>query len=97
MYQNQKQHQNRLDIYRRRMGFTPSFVARLLGHQDASTVSDYERGERLPSLVNAFRLGIILRVPVEFLFPSLYDELRQGIRAEEERIAQPSPSQQVLF
>jgi transcriptional regulator with XRE-family HTH domain len=70
------------------MQFTTSHVAHLLNHQDASTLSDYERGERLPSLVNAFRLGIILRIPVEFLYPALYDGLRENIRAEEERLAQ---------
>jgi hypothetical protein len=29
-------------------------------------------------------LGIILRVPVEFLFPRLYDELKVQIRQQEE-------------
>lgn len=77
------------------MRFSTSHVARLLGHHDSSTLSDYERGERLPSLVNALRLAIILRVPVEFLFPALYDGLRLQIRSEEERMAQPS--QPVLF
>ena len=97
MYQNQQQNRNRLDIYRRRMRFSSFHVARLLGHQDTSALSDYERGERLPSLVNAFRLGIILRVPVEFLFPVLYDSLRECIRAEEERIAEVTPTQRMLF
>ena len=77
------------------MTFSTSHVARLLGHQDTSTLSDYERGDRLPSLTNAFRLGIILRVPVEFLFASVYDTLREQIRAEEERLA--APQQQALF
>lgn len=75
------------------MRLTASRVAHLLGHQDASTFSDYQRGERLPSLVNALRLGIILRVPVEFLFPKLYDEMRNQIRAEEERLHQPQQPQ----
>lgn len=95
MQQNKQRHQNQLDFYRRRMRFSPSHIAHLLGHQDASTLSDYERGDRLPSLTNAFSLGIILRVPVEFLYPQLYDTLRSGIRAEEERMAQPQ--QQPLF
>src|SRR6266446_6490298 len=97
MYQNKQQDQNRLDIYRRRMGFSSFHVARLLGHQDTSALSDYERGERLPSLVNAFRLGIILRVPVEFLFPALYDGLREHIRVEEEQSADATPWQGTLF
>jgi transcriptional regulator with XRE-family HTH domain len=77
------------------MRFSQRYVARLLGHKNSSAWSIYERGERLPSLANALRLGIILRIPVEFLFYSLHDQLREHIRAEEERIAQPN--QQVLF
>ena len=95
MRQNKQQHQNMLDHFRRRMGFTAAHVAHLLGHQDASALSDYERGEHTPSLANALRLGIILRVPVEFLFPALYDVLRNEIRAQEERLA--APEQQTLF
>jgi|SRR5580704_4111677 transcriptional regulator with XRE-family HTH domain len=90
-----KYHVNQLDIYRRRMKFSQRQVAHLLGHKDNSAWSDYERRERLPSLENALRLGIILRVPVEFLFHALHDELRNQIRAEEDRLAQPT--QQPLF
>jgi transcriptional regulator with XRE-family HTH domain len=77
------------------MRFSSLHVAHLLGHSGTSALSNYERGKRLPSLSNALRLGIILRVPVEFLFPSLYDGLREEIRAEEER--QMQPTQQALF
>jgi len=77
------------------MRFSTSHIGHLLGHKDSSTYCDYERGDRLPSLVNAFRLSVILRTPVEFLFPSLYDSLRDSIRAEEERLA--VPIQAVLF
>jgi transcriptional regulator with XRE-family HTH domain len=95
MQQNKQQHPNMLDHFRRRMGFTAAHVARLLRQQDTSAVSDYERGQHMPSLANALRLGIILRVPVEFLFPALYDGLRNEIRAQEERLA--APEQQTLF
>ena len=95
MNQNKEPKQNRLDIYRRRMRFSQRHVARLMGHKNGTVWSSYERGERLPSLTNALRLGIILRIPVEFLFYSLHDALRTQIRAEEERIAEPT--QQVLF
>jgi transcriptional regulator with XRE-family HTH domain len=86
---------NQLDHFRRRMKFSQRQVTHLLGHKDPSVWSNYERGERLPSLVNALRLGIILRVQVEFLFGPLYDEVRNQIRAEEERLA--APIQQPLF
>ena len=93
--QNKTRKINNIDIYRRRMRFSTRHVARLLGDRDVSRLSKYERGERLPGLRNAFRLGIILRVPVEFLFPLLYDSLRDQVRAEEERMAQPT--QATLF
>jgi transcriptional regulator with XRE-family HTH domain len=86
---------NQLDIYRRRMRFSQRQVAHLLGHKDTSAWSDYERRDRLPSLANALRLGIILRIPVEFLFGALHDDLHAQIRAEEERLA--APVQQPLF
>lgn len=90
-----KHKHNNLDIYRRRMKFSQEQMAHLLGYKDNSAWSKYERGDRLPSLVNALKLGIILRVPVEFLFHALNDDLRNQIRAEEERLAQPA--QQPLF
>jgi transcriptional regulator with XRE-family HTH domain len=93
--QNKTKEINALDIYRRRMRFSTRHVARLLGDKDVSRLSKYERGQRLPNLRNAFRLSAILRVPVEFLFPSLYDSLRNQIRAEEERMARPT--QATLF
>ena len=93
--QNKHPHQNRLDYFRRQRRFSTSHVGHLLGHKDSSTYCDYERGDRLPTLVNAFRLGAILRTPVEFLFPDLYDGLRDAIRAEEERLA--APKQAVRF
>jgi len=65
------------------------------GSKTLQPYPDYERGEHAPSLANALRLGIILRVPVEFLFPALYDGLRNEIRAEEERLA--APQQPTLF
>src|SRR5262245_6713024 len=95
-----KQKPNQLDIFRRKMKFSQKQVAHLLGHKDTSVWSDYERGDRLPSLVNALRLGIILRTPIEFLFHSLHDDLLSQIRTEEDRIAAAAlakPVQQVLF
>jgi len=55
----------------------------------------YEKGTSAPPLAKMLSLGIILRVPVEFLFPDMYDELRDRIRAEEERLR--LPIQQSLF
>ncbi|MGA2268772.1 MAG: helix-turn-helix transcriptional regulator [Bryobacteraceae bacterium] len=89
MEKNQQQNQNSLFIFRRRMGFSQKHVARLLGFRHTCMVSRYEHGRSLPPLKTALSLGIILRVPVEFLFPGLYDSMRESIRAAEERMARP--------
>ena len=82
-----KQKQNNLVLYRRRMGFNQKQVARLLGQRDTSMVSHYEHGRALPPLVVALSLEIVYRVPVAFLFPDMYDELKRKIRQQEETLA----------
>lgn len=77
------------------MGFSQKHVAHLLGLSSTCMVSRYELGRSLPPLKVALSLGIILRAPVEFLFPGLYDSTRESIRAKEERLSQPV--QQALF
>ena len=47
-------------------------------------VSHYEHGRALPPLAVALSLEIIYRVPVAFLFPAMYDELKRQIRQQEE-------------
>ena len=84
---HQNQHPNQLVVYRRRMRFSQKQVAWLLGHQDTSMVSRYERGRSVPPLVTALRLEIIYRIPVAFLFPALYKELKARIRQQEEQLA----------
>jgi transcriptional regulator with XRE-family HTH domain len=65
------------------MGFTQKRVAQLLGHRDTTMISHYERGRTLPPLLIALGLEIVYRVPVAFLFPGLYDEMKQQIRSKE--------------
>jgi len=77
------------------MGFSQKQVARLLGHRDTSMVSHYEHRRALPPLAVALGLEIIYRVPVAFLFPSMYDDLKRQIRHDEECLA--GPSQRPLF
>ena len=84
---DQKQKQNRLAAFRRRMGYSQRRVAHLLGHKSHAELSLIEHGRVMPALATALRLEIILRTPVAFLFPNLYEDLRKQIRAEEERLA----------
>ena len=84
--QIRKTKRNNLVLYRRRMGYSQKQVARLLGRSDTSMLSHYERSRALPPLAVALTLEIIYRVPVAFLFPNLYDEIKLHIRQQEERI-----------
>jgi DNA-binding XRE family transcriptional regulator len=81
--------QNALTVYRLRMGFSQKRVSSLLGHKDSTLLSSYEHGRSLPPLWTALKLGIILRTPIEFLYPAVYGQMREHIRAHEERLEQP--------
>ena len=80
-------HHNSLVLYRRRMGFSQKQVASLLGRNDSSTLSHYEHGRALPTLTAALCLEIIYLIPVAFLFPEMYQELKMRIRGQEEILA----------
>lgn len=69
--------------YRERIGFTQIQVAQLLGNRKTTLLSKLEKGLRLPSLTTALRLAIIYRAPVDFLFTSLYEALREKLRKSE--------------
>jgi transcriptional regulator with XRE-family HTH domain len=86
MDQNTKQQQNRLASFRRKRGYSQRRVARLLGHKSHGALSSYENGRVLPTLATALRLEIVLRTPVAFLFPTMYEKFRAEIREQEERL-----------
>lgn len=83
----QDERPNTLAHYRKRMGFTQFQVARLLGWKNVKGLCQLEAGRSLPTLVTAFNLSIIYRVPVEFLFKSRYTELREQMRTKEAALA----------
>jgi len=63
-----------LRTHRRRSGFSESELSYLLGCNDASKVSRYERFERIPSLKTALLYQAVLGVPVAELFAGMYQE-----------------------
>jgi transcriptional regulator with XRE-family HTH domain len=74
---------NSLMLYRKRMQLSQKKVAWILGLKNVSVLSNYERGTSRPSLDRALGLEIVYRVPVAFLFPELYEEIRAKIRERE--------------
>jgi DNA-binding XRE family transcriptional regulator len=71
---------NSLRLYRRKLGLTQGEAARLIGLKTATSLSHFERSDKLPNLKNAIKLEIILHTPVAFLFRDLYDQVRKEIR-----------------
>jgi transcriptional regulator with XRE-family HTH domain len=78
---------NHLVLYRKRQKLSQKAVAILLGRRDSTMLSRYENGKSLPPLSTALRLEIIYRVPVAFLFPKMYENLRVQIRSKEGQCA----------
>ena len=66
------------------MGYSQKRVAELLGHNRHGLLSSLECGQSLPQLRTALKLEIILRTPVAYLFPNLYDALKRSIRDMED-------------
>ena len=71
--------------YRNRMGYSQSDVAEILGFSNSSQICQWEKGARVPSLENIFKLSILYRAPVIFLFLPWYKAIREEIRAKEEK------------
>jgi DNA-binding XRE family transcriptional regulator len=80
-----KTNHHRTDLlqYRRRMRFTQRAVADLLNQRSTSSVSQFESGTCLPTLLTALKLAAVYRAPVEFLFRETFLRLRSEIRNRE--------------
>jgi transcriptional regulator with XRE-family HTH domain len=71
---------NYLRTYRRRTGLTQNEVAFLLGFENRTAVSRYEKRHRLPPLETALACEIILGAPVSELFAGIRQGLQRTIR-----------------
>ena len=91
----QEEQSNDLVQYRKRMKFSQSEAARRLGWKSTKGLCELESGRAIPTLITAFKLSIIYRVPTEFLYKTLYERLRNQIRTREITLAplgqQPLP------
>lgn len=85
---------NLLRKYRRIRGLNQKEIAAILGLRDASLISRWEKGRRIPSLMNAIRLAILCRSMVDALFFDHVRALREEIRGREEKIIQKKNSTQ---
>jgi len=71
--------ENNLWKFRKRANLKQKDVAYLLGIKNISQISRWEKGERLPSLENAFKLGEIYNCEIKELFPELSQNTKKFI------------------
>lgn len=77
---------NCLRLYRRKNGLSQKRAAYLMGLKTATSLSHYERGDKVPGLKNALKLEIVLHTPAAFLFRELYVELKKEIQGKKEKL-----------
>lgn len=53
--------------------------AALLGYENSSLVSTWEKGSKLPCLKNALKLAHLLKTPIESLFSGLSSDLKEEV------------------
>ncbi len=78
---------NYLLAHRKRVGFSHEDVAFLLGLQDASHVSRYERFNRTPNLMKSLAFCVIFRVQIHELFCGEYQKVEQIVCDRAKRLA----------
>jgi transcriptional regulator with XRE-family HTH domain len=74
---------NRLRKYRKARGLKQRDAARILGLADASSLSRWEQGVSLPSVMNMFRLAALYRTLVDALYIDVLRTIREEIRRRE--------------
>jgi len=77
---------NSLWAFRKKHGLSQKRVAFFLRHKTPSQLSHYERGRKIPGLINALKLEIIYQVPVAVLFADLYQTLKEEIGDRDARL-----------
>jgi transcriptional regulator with XRE-family HTH domain len=80
---------NQLRKYRRARGLKQREAARILGLADASSLSRWEHGVCLPSVMNVFRLSALYRTLVDALYIDALRRIRKEVHMREGRVHPP--------
>ena len=78
---------NDIRRYRRKRNLRLRDVALLTGHANLNHISDWEKGRRAPSLLNALKLSAAIACPVEVLFSELFSRIRQNMYAHQKNVS----------
>jgi len=91
-YKSYKNIPSALRKYRRIRGLSQKQVAVILGLKTASRISRWERGDCLPSLVNAIRLATLYRTMVDGIFGDLVKAVRGEVQERERKMLERKSS-----
>jgi transcriptional regulator with XRE-family HTH domain len=85
---------NKLKMFRRCAGYSQKKVARMLGLSDTSTLSRWEHGISVPSMVQVFRLSRIYGTWPHELFTDLWHQIATEVSllAQENEPVTPNQS-----
>jgi len=83
---NYKTIPNSLRKFRKMNGYTQKEVAFLLGVANSGMISRWERGSRLPSPVNIYRLAALYHTMADALYFDLVRVVRREIQARRDEL-----------
>lgn len=86
-FPNLRTSDNRIWKYRHIRHLSQQEIGRLLEYKTTAPISNWEKGKKLPTLVNALRLSEILQTTVETLYPGLCACLKNDLNHKEKRLA----------
>ena len=86
-----KRVKNRIWKYRKILNLSQRQVSFILAHKDASQISKWEKGVKLPNLENALRLSRVLKISVDELFSGLSNSLEKEIAERVNSVKSDSP------
>lgn len=81
-------HINYLRKFRRARGLKRRDVAAILGVRDLGTITRWETGKAMPSVMNLLRLSALYRTFADALFPEMARDLKNDLQLREKRAAE---------
>ena len=70
---------NMLRVIRQNAGYQQRQVAKLLGHNSAATLCDWENEKRMPSGTNLIKLCILYNKTPKDLYPEFYHQMQRHL------------------
>jgi transcriptional regulator with XRE-family HTH domain len=77
---------NQVRRFRKERGLRLRDMMLLTGAKSPAHFSHWEKGRKLPNLVNALKLSAVIQCPVEVLFAELFASIRSEVYARKQSL-----------